>query len=82
MADADTYPDYSRFEAEFRPTRLDNLRPELHAFIGRVMPWAYGWTMEEDDQFPGEIAYLCYGEDWPGYWVPAHDLIRQESAYG
>lgn len=68
-------PDYKPFKAIFKPHRTDDLKSGMERFIGKELTFQYAWTMDEDDSFPGEIAYRC---NEPGfyYWVPERDLIR------
>ncbi len=69
------YSGYEPFKAKFQPYREDDLRVEVKKFIGRILEFQYAWTMDEDEQFPGEIAYMC---NEPGfyYWVPERDIIK------
>ena len=64
------------FRAIFEPVRIDDLRPSARQCIGQEWTFSYGWTMDEDDPYPGEVAYLVE-RDWPeeaGIWVPERDL--------
>ena len=64
----------SRIVATFQPKRTDNLRPEAAGAIGWRGEWTYAWTMDEEDPYPGQVAYLpVNGPFW--HWVPEEDLV-------
>src|SRR5690606_29233534 len=61
--------------ATFTPKRLDTLRPEARAHIGKTYLWHRMWTITEDDGGPyvGQTAWQPDPEFGVG-WAPDEDL--------
>lgn len=55
------------------------LRPETDLIDGKIFEFRAGWTQDENDPYPGEIAYIPTGNDYPRgapVWVSEGDLIK------
>lgn len=66
-----------RVKAIFKPQKIDDLRPGLEDLIGEEMTFQYSWIMEDDEQFPGVWAMLCFDErfiECDCAWAPEFDL--------
>ena len=54
-----------------------HVRPNAEQIDGRTYRFRYGWVMDEDDPYPGEVAFLpddpAYPDDGPT-WVASGDL--------
>ena len=66
--------------AQFKPKNIDTLRPAFRKIIGDVISVYFGWMMDDDDPYPGQIAYIIYdpnndlGIDGHLMWIPEEDL--------
>lgn len=68
---------YDYVYAEFRPRRLDDLRPGSEQYIGKRLRWCASWVIEREDseEYAGEYAMMPVGEDGiPFAWAPSGDL--------
>lgn len=70
------YIDYNDFNAVFNPRQPDDVHPKLKPLIGKVLTFRYGWIMEDDEPYPGEIAYRCVNNCFLGQSVSGKDLER------
>jgi hypothetical protein len=67
----------------FVPKRMDTLRPEVAPLIGMAFKFRYAWTMDEDDPYPGQVAWFIDPDDQErfgltneqrGWWYPDEDI--------
>jgi len=52
------------------------LRTDCKQFDGHTLEFRYGWTMDDDDLYPGEIAWIPVDNDVLGVitWFAGGDL--------
>jgi hypothetical protein len=62
------------YSAEFRPKKLDDLKPKMHALIGVHALWYCVGTSGADEPYPGQTRWMTRDERFDGKWVPAEDL--------
>jgi len=67
--------------ALYKPTRMENLREEMKAVIGRL---AYLETSfyQDKGKYVNQWCYIMVEEEMPSFWVPEEDLVffkRQET---
>ena len=55
------------------------VKPEAEKYDGKVFEFTYGWTMDEGDTYPGEVAYMLpMEEDYKEsdlLWIASGDLV-------
>ena len=69
---------YQKISASFSPRRVDDLRENAQAWIGRTSLWTASWVIEEGD-YEGELAMTPpYDMNAPFVWVPSGDLQAAE----
>lgn len=69
-------------DATLRPKRVDDLKPGMHAWIGRRCLWEVQWMIDEEDggDYVGQYAMMpirepgCLHREFPYIWVPLCDL--------
>ena len=77
-------PDHGDFKfGVFEPKRLDTLRPEAKPLVGQTFKFRYAWTMDEDDPYPGQVAWIIdradedrlhLPDEQRGWWYPDEDI--------
>jgi hypothetical protein len=53
------------------------VKPEAEAIDGKKITAIFGWVMKDDEQFPGEVAWLLdreFDEDADILWIACGDL--------
>jgi len=61
----------------FKPKNNSTLRPEFCHLSGTKMKVQYGWTMDDDDPNPGQIAFIvreAADNSIVGLWIPEEDV--------
>ena len=67
----------------FEPKQIDTLRREVAQLVGKTFKFRYAWTMDEDDPFPGQVAWVIDRDDelrlgltdeQRGWWFPDEDI--------
>lgn len=59
------------------------VRPEAEQTDGRVYLFGYGWMMEDDDPYPGEVAMIPEDPTYPAdapHWIASGDLVALPTA--
>lgn len=59
------------YEAEVKVKNKATLKPDANLKDGDIIKVCWGWLMDKDDSFPGQVAFL----QPRGYWIPEEDLI-------
>lgn len=62
-----------------------DVRPGAEQLDGRVFVFIYGWMMEDDDPYPGEVAMIPDDPTYPvgaPHWIASGDLMQIGSAAG
>lgn len=65
-------------DAEFRPTRTDDLKPGAVTYIGQRLTWCASWVIGEEDNpaYAGDFAMVPVSDEpLPFAWVPQSDLV-------
>lgn len=55
-----------------------DVKPEAEQVDGNVYLFRHGWVMDDDDPFPGEIAWIAYDPAYPPdapTWIASGDLV-------
>ncbi len=68
-----------RFKVAIRRD-LRAVRPNAEQLEGKTYVFTYGWVMDKNDPYPGEIAYLPHDPSYPvdaPCWVASGDLVFQ-----
>lgn len=72
-----------RFTVRIRRDWRRPVRPESEAIDTRTYTFRYGWLMDDDDSYPGEVAWIAsdpaYPRDAP-VWVASGDLVSPQEA--
>lgn len=62
---------YTCYEAEVKIKDKSTLRPDANLKDGDIVKVQYGWIIEEQYDFAGQIAFLRKND----LWIPEQDLI-------
>ena len=58
-----------------------DVRPEVEQVDGKVFMFSYGWLMDNDDPYPGEVAWLPDDTNYPvsaPTWIASGDLEEEK----
>jgi hypothetical protein len=76
MADTPKLQQFDMVEATFRPTRLDDLKPEVKGKVGERGIFQAVWIVE-DGHYEGQWAMSPQDfNHWQFVWTPLCDLVN------
>jgi len=67
-----------RFTVRIRRDIGKEVKPGAEQLDGKTFAFRYGWEMDEDDKYPGEIAWIADDTQWPDdapVWIAGGDLL-------
>ncbi len=60
--------------ALYKPTRMENLREEMKAAIGRLVYLETSFYQDKG-KYVNQWCYIMVEEEMPSFWVPEEDLV-------
>ena len=75
------WPENTRFTVKIRRDGIEvprPVRPEAEQIDGQTFYFSYGWKMEADESYPGEIAWIARDTAYPieaPTWIASGDLV-------
>ena len=69
----------SMFKVQIRRDIGLHVKPEAEAIDGKTYNFIFGWTMDKNDKYPGEVAYIPRDPSYPvdaPIWIASGDLVE------
>lgn len=69
----------SMFKVQIRRNIGLSVKPEAETIDGKTYNFIFGWTMDKNDKYPEEIAYIPRDPSYPvdaPIWIASGDLVE------